>query len=126
MGKIFTTETTDTINVAMAVEPRCYDDRYTAEVQFADLKVWNEGTRLFCSVKATLELVNYEDSRSSAIVVVEEDKVALPSLSKGITYRGDSDFVTVESIAATNDRIKETIQDMIDRWLEIYVRIEGI
>ena len=32
MGKIFTTETTDTINVAMAVEPRCYDDRYTVEV----------------------------------------------------------------------------------------------
>ena len=47
MGKIFITETTDTINVAMAVEPRCYDDRYTAEVQFANLKVWNEGTRLF-------------------------------------------------------------------------------
>ena len=41
MGKIFTTETTDTINVAMAVEPRCYDDRYVTEVQSADLKVWN-------------------------------------------------------------------------------------
>ena len=39
MGKIFTTETTDTINVAMAVEPRCYDDRYATEVQSADLKV---------------------------------------------------------------------------------------
>lgn len=47
MGKIFTTETTSTINVAMAVEPRCFDDRYTAEVQSANLKVWNEGTRLF-------------------------------------------------------------------------------
>ena len=42
MGKIFTTDTTDTINVAMTVEPRCYDDQYTAEVQSANLKVWNE------------------------------------------------------------------------------------
>lgn len=51
MGKIFTTETTSTISVAMAVEPTFYDDRYTAEVQSADLKVWNELDRMFCSVK---------------------------------------------------------------------------
>ena len=125
MVKIFTTETTDTINVAMAVEPRCFDDQYTAEVQSANLKVWNEGTRLFCSVKATLELVNSEDSRSSAIVVVEEDKVALPSLSKDITYRGKDDFVTVESIDALNNIRTGFIQDMLD-CLEISVRIEGI
>lgn len=125
MGKIFTTETTDTINVAMAVEPRCYDDRYTAEVQSANLKVWNEGTRLFCSVKATLELINSEDSRSSAIVVVEEDKVALPSLSKDITYRGKDDFVTVESVDALANA-KHGLSQIILDWLEIYVRIEGI
>lgn len=125
MGKIFTTETTDTINVAMAVEPRCYDDRYTAEVQSANLKVWNEGTRLFCSVKATLELINSEDSRSSAIVVFEEDKVALPSLSKDITYRGKDDFVTVESVDALANA-KHGLSQIILDWLEIYVRIEGI
>lgn len=126
MGKIFTADTTDTINVAMSIAADCFDDRYTAEVQSAEVKVWNELTRMFCSVKATLEIADSEDPRNTATVVVEESKVALPSLSKDITYRGDSDFVTVESIAATNDRIKETIQDMIDRWLEIYVRIEGI
>ena len=98
----------------------------TTDTQSAEVKVWNELTRMFCSVKATLEIVNTEDPRNTATVVVEESKVALPSLSKDITYRGDSDFVTVESIAATNDQTKETIQDMIDRWLEIYVRIEGI
>lgn len=32
MGRIFTTETSDVINVAMTVEPVIYDDRYTAEV----------------------------------------------------------------------------------------------
>ena len=126
MGKIFTADTTDTINVAMSIAADCFDDRYTAEVQSAEVKVWNELTRMFCSVKSTLEIADSEDPRNTATVVVEESKVALPSLSKDITYRGDSDFVTVESIATTNDRIKETIQDMIDRWLEIYVRIEGI
>ena len=125
MGKFFTTETTDTINVAMAVEPRCYDDQYTAEVQSANLKVWNEGTRLFCSVKATLELINSEDSKSSAIVVVEEDKVSLPSLSKDITYHGREDFVTVESVDALANA-KHGLSQIIIDCLEIYVRIEGI
>ena len=126
MGKLFTTDTTSAINVAMSIAADCFDDRYTAEVQSADLKVWNELTRMFCSVKATLELVDSEDPRNTATILVEEGKVALPSLSKDITYRGDSDFVTVESISATNDQTKDLIQDMINRWLEIYARIEGI
>lgn len=126
MGKLFTTDVTDTINVAMSVTADCFDDRYTAEVQSADLKVWNELTRMFCKVLVEIEIVDTEDPRNTAIILVEESKVALPSLSKDITYRGDDDHVSVESISATNDQIKETIQDMIDRWLEIYVRIEGI
>lgn len=126
MGKLFTTDTTSAINVAMTVHADCFDDRYTAEVQSADLKVWNELDRMFCSVKATLEIVDTEDPRNTAIVSIEENKVALPSLSKDITYRCDDNFVSIESISAMNDQIKETIQDMINRWLEIYVRIEGI
>lgn len=125
MGKIFTTETTDTINVAMAVEPRCYDDRYVAEVQSADLKVWNEGTRLFCSVKSTLEIVDTENPRNTATLLLEEEKVALPSLAKDITYHGTDDFVTVESVDALNNLKTGYLQDMID-CLEIDVRIEGI
>lgn len=125
MGKIFTTETTDTINVAMAVEPRCYDDRYVAEVQSASLKVWNEGTRLFCSVKSTLEIVDTENPRNTASLLLEEEKVALPSLSKDITYHGADDFVTVESVDALNNLKTGYLQDMID-CLEIDVRIEGI
>lgn len=126
MGKLFTTDTTDTINVAMSIVADCFDDRYTAEVQSAEVKVWNELARMFCSVKATLEIVDSEDPRNTATILVEESKVALPSLLKDITYRGDDDHVTVESISATNDQTKELIQDMINRWLEIYVRIEGI
>lgn len=126
MGKLFTTDVTDTINVAMSVIADCFDDRYTAEVRSADLKVWNELTRMFCKVLVEIEIVDTEDPRNTAIVLVEEGKVALPSLSKDITYRGDDDHVAVESISASNDQTKELIQDMIDRWLEIYVRIEGI
>ena len=125
MGKIFTTETTDTINVAMAVEPRCYDDRYVTEVQSASLKVWNEGTRLFCYVKSTLEIVDTENPRNTATLLLEEEKVALPSLSKYITYHGTDDFVTVESVDALNNLKTGYLQDMID-CLEIDVRIEGI
>ena len=109
----------------MAVEPRCYDDRYVAEVQSASLKVWNEGTRLFCSVKATLEIVDTENPRNTASLLLEEEKVALPSLSKDITYHGTDDFVTVESVDALNNLKTGYLQDMID-CLEIDVRIEGI
>jgi hypothetical protein len=110
----------------MSIAANCFDDRYTAEVQSAEVKVWNELTRMFCSVKATLEIADSEDPRNTATLLLEESKVALPSLSKDITYRCDDDFVIVESISATNDQTKELIQDMINRWLEIYVRIEGI
>ena len=126
MGKLFTTETTDTINAAMSIAADCFDDRYTAEVQSAELKVWNEGTRLFCSVKATLEILDLEMTRNSAIVVVEESKIALPSLSKDITYRGKDDFVTIESIDARDNVAKNLVEGMIDCCLEIDVRIEGI
>lgn len=126
MGKIFTTDTTSSINVAMTVEPVSYDENYTAEVQSAELKVWNEGTRLFCSVKATLEILDLEMTRNSAIVVVEESKIALPSLSKDITYRGKDDFVTIESIDARDNVAKNLVEGMIDCCLEIDVRIEGI
>lgn len=126
MGKIFTTDTTDTINVGMSVNADCFDDRYTAEVQSADLKVWNEGTRLFCKVLAEIEIFDTEDPRNTATILLEESKIALPSLSKDITYRGKDDFIVVESISAESDQSKENIKDMIDRWLEIYVRIEGI
>lgn len=91
------------------------------------MKVWNEGTRLFCSVKATLEISDTEDPRNTAIVLVEESKVALPSLSKDITYRGDDDeFVRIDSYTSTEHRQQVDMYDLIDRWLEIYVRIEGI
>lgn len=126
MGKIFTTDTTSSINVAMTVEPVSYDENYTAEVQSAELKVWNEGTRLFCSVKATLEILDLEMTRNSAIVVVEESKIALPSLSKDITYRGKDDFVTIESIDARDNVAKNLVEGMVDCCLEIDVRIEGI
>ena len=126
MGKLFTTDVTDTINVAMSVVADCFDDRYTAEVQSADLKVWNELTRMFCKVLVEIEIVDTEDPRNTAIILVEESKVALPSLSKDITYRGEDDRVSVESISAMNDQTKELIQDIIDRWLAIHIRIEGI
>ena len=126
MGKILTTDTTSSINVAMTVQADCFDDRYTAEVQSADLKVWNEGTRLFCKVLAEIEIFDTEDPRNTATILLEESKIALPSLSKDVTYRGKDDFISIESISAESEQSKENIKDMIDRWLEVYVRIEGI
>lgn len=126
MGKNFTTDTSDVINVAMTVQADCFDDRYTAEVQSADLKVWNEGTRLFCKVLAEIEIFDTEDPRNTATILLEESKIALPSLSKDITYRSKDDFIAVESISAESEQSKENIKDMLDRWLEVYVRIEGI
>ena len=87
MGKMFTTETADTINVAMTVQPICFDDRYSVEVQSADLKVWNELDRLFCRIVAEIELVDTEDPRNTAILLLEEGKISMQTLSKQVTYR---------------------------------------
>lgn len=126
MGKIFTIDTTAAINAAMTVEPKCYDDRYTVEVQSADLRVWNELDRMFCSVKAILELVDSEDPRNIAIISIEEDKIGLPSLSTQITYKYGDNFVTIDSYTSNDHRQQVDIYDVIDRWLDIDVRIEGI
>ena len=126
MGKIFTTDTTDTINVAMTVQPICFDDRYSIEVQSADLKVWNELDRLFCQIVAEIELVDTEDPRNTAILLLEEGKIAMQTLSKQVTYRNGTGFVTIESINAVNEQAKEDIAEIVLRHLEIEVRIEGI
>lgn len=126
MGKMLTTETADTINVAMTVQPICFDDRYSVEVQSADLKVWNELDRLFCRIVAEIELVDTEDPRNTAILLLEEGKIAMQSLSKQVTYRNGTGFVTIESINAVNDQVKEEIAEIVLRHLEIEVRIEGI
>lgn len=126
MVKIFTTETTDTINVAMTVQPICFDDRYSVEVQSADLKVWNELDRLFCRIVAEIELVDTEDPRNTAILLLEEGKIAMQSLSKQVTYQNGTGFVTIESINAVNEQVKEDIAEIVLRHLEIEVRIEGI
>ena len=126
MGKIFTTETTDTINVAMTVQPICFDDRYSVEVQSADLKVWNELDRLFCRIVAEIELVDTEDPRNTAILLLEEEKIAMQTLSKQVSYQNGTGFVTIESINAVNEQIKEDIAKIVLRHLEIDIRIEGI
>lgn len=126
MGKLFTTDTAASINVAMTVEPKCFDDRYILEVQSAELRVWNELDRMFCSVKANLELVDSEDPRNTAIVSIEEDKIGLPSLSTQITYRGGDAFVSIETNDSIFNDFFRLLIDDIDRWLEVYVRIEGI
>ena len=126
MGKMLTTETADTINVAMTVQPICFDNRYSVEVQSADLKVWNELDRLFCRIVAEIELVDTEDPRNTAILLLEEGKIAMQSLSKQVTYRNGTGFVTIESINAVNDQVKEEIAEIVLRHLEIEVRIEGI
>lgn len=126
MEKIFTTEASDTINVAMTVDPTCYDDKYTVEVQSADLKVWNEKERIFCLVEVILELLDTEDLRNTALLLLKESKVALPSLSKQITYHGNDSFVSIDSLTAESEQSREEIKDVIDRWLEIDIKIEGI
>lgn len=126
MGKMLTTDTTDTINVAMTVETTCYDDRYTAEVQSADLKVWNKGTRLFCTVLASIEFVDTENPRNVATVLLEERNVELQSLSKQLSYRGDDFSVMIDSIISDNKQSEAMLKHVIGCVSEIEINIEGI
>lgn len=92
----------------------------------ANLKVWNELDRLFCRIVAEIELVDTEDPRNTAILLLEEGKIAMQSLSKQVTYQNGTGFVTIESINAVNEQVKEDIAEIVLRHLEIEVRIEGI
>lgn len=126
MGKMLTTETADTINVAMTVQPICFDDRYTAEVQSADLKVWNKGTKLFCTVLASIEFVDTENPRNVATVLLEERNVELQSLSKQLSYRGDDFSVMIDSIISDNKQSEAMLKHVIGCVSEIEINIEGI
>ena len=126
MGKLFTTDTTSAINVAMTVRPDCFDDRYTAEVQSADLKVWNKSTKLFCTVLASIEFVDTENPRNLATVLIEERNVDLSTLSKQLSYRGDDFSVTIDSIFTDNEQSEAMLKHVIGCASEIEINIEGI
>lgn len=126
MGQISTTDTTDSINVAMTVRVDCLNDRYTAEIPFSTIKVWNEGTKLFCAIHAEMIVVDSEDLSNTVEILVEDNKLFLPSLEKDITYSYDDDIVKVEAYTSKNDAQRTELFNIVDRFLEIYVRIEGI
>lgn len=126
MGKLFTTDTSDVINVAMTVQPICFDDRYTAEVQSADLKVWNKGTKLFCTVLASIEFVDTENPRNLATILIEERNVDLSTLSKQLSYRGNDFSVEIDSIFTDNEQSEAMLKHVIGCASEIEIEIEGI
>lgn len=126
MGQISTTDTTDSINVAMTVRADCLNDRYTAEIPFSTIKVWNERTKLFCAVHAEMIIVDSEDPSNTVEILVEDNNLFLPSLEKDITYSYDDDIVKVEAYTSKNDDQRTELFNIVDRFLEIYVRIEGI
>ena len=126
MGKLFTTDTSDVINVAMTVQPICFDDRYSVEVQSADLKVWNKGTNLFCTVLASIEFVDTENPRNVATVLLEERNVELQSLSKQLSWRGGDVSVTIDSIITDNEQSEVMLKHVIGCASDIEINIEGI
>lgn len=126
MGKLFTTDTSDVINVAMTVQPICFDDRYAAEVQSADLKVWNKSTKLFCTVLASIGFVDTENPRNVATVLLEEMNVELQSLSKQLSWRGGDVSVTIDSIITDNEQSEAMLKHVIGCASEIEINIEGI
>lgn len=126
MGKLFTTDTSDVINVAMTVQPIRFDDRYSVEVQSADLKVWNKGTKLFCTVLASIEFVDTENPRNVATVLLEERNVELQSLSKQLSWRGGDVSVTIDSIITDDEQSEAMLKHVIGCASDIEINIEGI
>ena len=110
----------------MTVQPICFDDRYTAEVQSADLKVWNKGTKLFCTVLASIEFVDTENPRNLATVLIEERNVDLSTLSKQLSYRGNDFSVEIDSISTDNAQSEAMLKHVIGCVSEIEIDIEGI
>lgn len=97
MGKLFTTDTTGSINVAAAIHADCLNDRYTAEIPFSTIKVWNEGTRLLCSIHSEMIIVDSEDLSNTAEILLEDNRIVLSTLEKDITYTYDDELVKVEA-----------------------------
>ena len=126
MGQISTTATTGAINVAMTIRADCLNDRYTAEIPFSTMKVWNEGTKLFCSIYSEMIIVDSEILDNTVEILVEDNKILLTALEKDITYSYDDNIVKVEAYTSKNDNLRTELFDIVDRFLEIYVRIEGI
>ena len=126
MRKRITTETTSAINLTMNTDVECFDDRYEVEVQSSNFKVWNEGKDLFCSVSILIDLIDNEDPRNIATISVEEEKINLLSLSRQLDYRYRDSYITLESIVAESEESKERMLDVMTRWLDINVKIEGV
>lgn len=126
MGQISTTNTTGPINVAAAIRADCLNDRYTAEIPFSTMKVWNEGARLFCAVHSEMIIVDLEDLDNTVEILLEDNRIVLPALEKDITYSYDDDIIKIEAYTSKNDALRSELCNIVERFLEIYVRIEGI
>lgn len=126
MGQISTTNTTGSINIAAAIHADCLNDRYTAEIPFSTMKVWNEGTKLFCSIHSEMIIVDSEDLSNTVEILFEDNRIVLSTLEKDITYTYDDEFVKVEAYTSKNDSQRTELFDLVDRFLEIHVRVEGI
>lgn len=126
MGKLFTTDTTGSINVAAAIRADCLNDRYTAEIPFSTIKVWNKGTRLLCSIHSEMIIVDSEDLSNTVEILLKDNEIVLSALEKDVTYTYDDDLVKVEAYTSKNGRQRSELFDIVSRFLEIYVRIEGI
>lgn len=128
MGRLFNTDATATINAVMTVQPHCFDDRYNAEVQFAELKVWNESTRLFCSVSAEMVITDLEDSRNNAVILIDDGKIDFQSLLAQIKYKyiPYDGIVEINLLTTTSQHQADIMREVIINQLEIDVEIEGI
>lgn len=113
MSKNIQVETSSVFNFNADIINQCRCDQFETEICESELKVWNEGSKVFMSICLMIEIVDVDNPANHAIVTLERDKVRLESLKRDLMYTGRNTDILLERISSEDEEVIERFKDFI-------------
>ena len=113
MSKTIQIETSSVFNFNAEIIDQCRCDQFETEICESELKVWNDGSKVFMSICLMIEIVDVDNPANHAIVTLERDKVRLESLKRDLMYTGRNTDIVLERISSEDEEVIERFKDFI-------------
>lgn len=113
MNNTIQVETLSVFNFNAEITDQCRCDQFETEICESELNVWNEGSKVFMSIRLTIEIVDVDNVSNRAIVTLERDKVRLESLKRDLMYTGRNTDILLERISSEDEEVIERFKEFI-------------
>lgn len=113
MNNTIQVETSSVFNFNAEITDQCRCDQFETEICESELNIWNEGSKVFMSIRLTIEIVDVDNVSNRAIVTLERDKVRLESLKRDLMYTGRNTDILLERISSEDEEVIERFKEFI-------------